>query len=65
MDDKIYDEPSEVDAEDGHVVVDGPDGVAVLMTPNAAEETSERLLWGAAKAQGQQIQKGESTRPGR
>lgn len=57
MDDKIYDQPSEVDAEDGKVVLDGPDGVAVLMTPEAAEETSERLLWGAAKAQGQKIQK--------
>jgi hypothetical protein len=61
MDDKIYDEPSEVDAEDGHVIVDGPDGVAVLLTPEAAEETSERLLWGAAKAQGQKIQKDQST----
>lgn len=61
MDDNIYDEPSEVDAEDGHVVVDGPDGVSVLLTPEAAEETSERLLWGAAKAQGQKIRKGEST----
>lgn len=59
MDDKIYDEPTNVDAEDGTVVLDGPDGVAVLMTPEAAEETSERLLWGAAKAQGQKIQKGE------
>jgi len=59
MDDRIYDEPSEVDAEDGHVIVDGPDGVDILMTPGAAEETSERLLWGAAKAQGQKIQKGE------
>jgi hypothetical protein len=57
MDDKIYDQPTGVDAEDGKVVLDGPDGVAVLMTPEAAEETSERLLWGAAKAQGQKIQK--------
>jgi hypothetical protein len=53
MDDKIYDQPSDVDAEDGKVVIDGPDGVAVLMTPNAALETSDRLLWGASKAQGQ------------
>jgi hypothetical protein len=63
MDDKIYDEPSKVDAEDGHVIVDGPDGVDILMTPAAAEETSDRLLWGAAKAQGQKIQKGEPTLP--
>jgi hypothetical protein len=34
------------------------------MTPEAAEETSERLLRGAAKAQGQKIEKGEPTHPG-
>ena len=36
-------------------MVDGPDGVAVALTPEAASETSERLLFGAAKAQGQKI----------
>lgn len=55
MEDKIYDEATEVDAEDGNVVLDGPNGVAVLMTPEAAAETSDRLLFGAAKARGQQI----------
>lgn len=57
MDDKIYEEPSEVEAVDGNVVVDGPDAVAVLLTPDAALETSDRLLFGAAKARGQQIQR--------
>jgi hypothetical protein len=56
MEDKIYDQPSEVEAEDGKVVVDGPDAVAVLLTPEAAAETSDRLLFGAAKARGQQIE---------
>lgn len=56
MDDKIYDEATEVDAEGGAVVLDGPDGVAVLMTPEAAMETSDRLLFGAAKAQGQKVE---------
>ena len=51
---RVYDEPSRVDAEDGVVAVDGPDGVAVLMTPDAAEETSHRLLDKATEAQGQQ-----------
>ncbi len=60
--DKIYDEPSEVDAEDGKVVVDGPNGVAVLLTPDAAAETSDRLLFGAAKARGQQIAEESRTR---
>jgi hypothetical protein len=53
MEDKVYDEPSDVEAQDGTVVVDGPDGVAVLLTPEAAEETSDRLLNAAAMAQGQ------------
>jgi hypothetical protein len=52
---KIYDEASEVEAEDGEVLVDGPDGVAVSMTPNAAIETSDRLLDGAVTARGQQV----------
>jgi hypothetical protein len=56
MDDKVYDEPSKVHAKDGKVLLDGPDGVAVLMTPEAAEETSDRLLFGAATARGQQVQ---------
>ncbi|WP_262984816.1 hypothetical protein [Sphingomonas daechungensis] len=33
MDDKVYDEPSEVEAEDGVVVVNGPDAVDVQLTP--------------------------------
>ena len=53
--DRSYDEPSEVAAEGGEVVVDGPDGVAVTLTPDAAAETSQRLLIGAAKAQGQKL----------
>jgi hypothetical protein len=59
MDDKVYDEPTQVDAEDGKVVLDGPDGVAVLMTPEAALETSDRLLTGASQAKGQQIQEAQ------
>ena len=51
--DVTYDEPSNVDAEDGQVIVKGPDAVDVRMTTNAAEETSERLLEGALKARGQ------------
>lgn len=51
--DKVYDKPSEVSAEDGTVMVDGPDGVAVSLTPEAAEETSARLLDGAVEAGGQ------------
>ena len=56
MDEKVYDEPTRVDAQDGTVVLDGPDGVAVSMTPDAALETSDRLLFGAAQAMGQRVQ---------
>ena len=52
-DDQVYDEPTDVKAEDGAVILNGPDGVGVRMTPAAAEETSERLLEGAMKARGQ------------
>ena len=52
-DETIYDEASEVDAEDGVVTIKGPDAVDVRLTPNAAEETSERLNTGAMKARGQ------------
>ena len=65
MEDRIYDEPTEVEAEDGKVVLDGPDGVAVLMTPDAAAETSHRLLFGAAKARGQQMAEERRDKPGR
>ncbi len=52
MEDEVYNEPSRVSARDGAVSVDGPDGVDVLMSPQAALETSDRLLEGAAEAQG-------------
>ena len=53
MNSKAYNEPSNVEAVDGDVMVDGPDAVDVSLTPEAAEETSERLLGEAMKARGQ------------
>jgi hypothetical protein len=53
---KTHDEASKVAAEEGVVFVDGPDGVAVALTPNAAADTSDRLLHAANQAQGQQIE---------
>ena len=49
----IYPDPSDVDAVDGAVELDGPDNVNIAMTPEAAEETSERLNEQAVKARGQ------------
>jgi hypothetical protein len=54
-DKKIYDKPSNVTAEDGAVIVQGPDAVDVSMTPEAADETSRRLLFGAMQALGDKI----------
>lgn len=50
---EVYDEASTVSAVDGAVELDGPDAVDVAMTPEAAEETSERLVDQAVKARGQ------------
>jgi hypothetical protein len=61
-DNKTYDEPSSVKAKDGDVILDGPDGVDVKLTPDAAVETSDRMLAEAARAQGQRIVKGVKRR---
>ncbi len=46
-------EPGVATAEQGVVLLDGPDGVAIAMTPFAAEETGRRLLAAAAEAASQ------------
>lgn len=43
-------EPSDVNAEQGKVIVEGPEGVAVTLTPDAAEETARRLISAASQA---------------
>ena len=60
----IYDEPSDVAAVDGAVELDGPDDVDIAMTPEAAEETSDRLTGEAMKARGQRRLKNYPHRPG-
>ena len=51
--DKVHDEPSEVFAEAGVVALKGPGELQVRFTPEAAEETSNRILEGSMKARGQ------------
>ena len=46
-------EPGTASAEQGQVTLDGPDGVAVAMTPYAARETGRRLIAAADIAEGQ------------
>ena len=41
-------------AEGGLVLLDGPDGVAVAMTPEAARETAQELIAAADEAAGQE-----------
>ena len=64
-----HDIPSDVSAEEGEVLVDGPNGFAISFTPDAAAETSERLLDKAMEARGQQVQRewdggGDDVEPG-
>jgi hypothetical protein len=57
---KAYNDPSRVDAVDGEVTVNGPDGVGVSLTPDAAEETSRRLKAKAKQARQQAPSQSES-----
>lgn len=50
---KVHDKASNVAADQGEVQVDGPDGVCVSLTPEAAMETADRLTEGAVEAAGQ------------
>ena len=54
-DKELFSEASDVSSKDGEVLVDGPDGVDVALTPEAAEETAERLMHHATNAAGQML----------
>ncbi|HEY0044636.1 MAG TPA: hypothetical protein VGB62_08815 [Allosphingosinicella sp.] len=60
---KVYSDASNVTAEVGAVKVKGPDGVDVEMTPEAAAETSDRLLEAAGDARGLEITEARRQRP--
>ena len=44
---------SDVIAEEGNIIIEGPDGVAVTMSPDAAEETARRLLRAVSEVRGE------------
>jgi hypothetical protein len=46
-------QPGVAVAEEGVVILDGPDGIAVTMTPDAAARTGQSLLDAAAAARQQ------------
>jgi hypothetical protein len=54
---KPHDMPSDVDAEAGVVLVEGPDGIMISFTPEVAAETGQRLQGGAGKARDQRAGK--------
>jgi hypothetical protein len=53
MSERIHDQAGDAEAVDGNVALMGPDGVSVMLTPEAAAETSDRLLHSAMTAEGQ------------
>jgi hypothetical protein len=55
--------PRPVPAAAGNVEVDGPDQVDIALTPDAAEETSERLSHKALMARGQRRLKDHPHKP--
>ena len=59
----IYEHPSRVSADDGAVALDGPDDVDVQLTPEAAEETADRLTDEAVVARGQRRLRGLPHQP--
>ncbi|MGK6319998.1 hypothetical protein [Sphingomonas sp. DT-204] len=50
---KLEQQPGHAAAEQGTVVLDGPNGVAITMTPEAAEQTARNLEQAADEARRQ------------
>ncbi|HEY0325631.1 MAG TPA: hypothetical protein VGC46_06585 [Allosphingosinicella sp.] len=50
---------SDVVAEEGNIIIEGPDGVAVTMSPDAAEETARRLLRAVSEVRGENDNRSE------
>lgn len=53
-------EPGVASAEDGFVILDGPNGVAITMTADAAQKTGSSLISAAELAE-QQVAQGVSS----
>ena len=50
---RAHDEPVRAVAEAGEVLLDGPQGVALSLTPDAARKTADALLRAADEAERQ------------
>jgi len=56
----VHDVPGKATTESGVVLLDGPEGTALSLTPAAAEETGRQLIRAAEKARHVQlVKKGE------
>ena len=62
MSKQVEKSPSEVNAEQGVVIVDGPNGVAYSLTPEAARRTAQALRIAARQARHQRS--GATSAPG-
>jgi hypothetical protein len=51
-----FDTAGVASAEEGHVVLDGPDGVAISLTAEAARATGQSLIEAAEQARSQKKQ---------
>ncbi|MDB5707556.1 MAG: hypothetical protein JWN66_4672 [Sphingomonas bacterium] len=51
MSTKVHDEPTKVTAERGEVMLDGPDGLALSFTPDAASKSASAMVEAANRAQ--------------
>lgn len=54
---KVHDIPTTVTAEEGEVMLDGPDGLAVSFTPDAASKSASAIAEAARLAQLQSMEK--------
>lgn len=60
---QTYDKPSEVTTDGERVLLDGPDGVDVALTAEAADETAGRLIDAVAVIAGKRREEKIDHRP--
>lgn len=49
----VHEHAGKAQAAEGNVLLDGPDGIAISLTPDAAEQTAHALLDAATQARAQ------------
>jgi hypothetical protein len=64
MPNQPYDRSTEATAEEGEVMLDGPDGLAISLTPEAAARTAQAIHAAADKASQQRDAREKASPPG-